>query len=357
MFGRPSLTFRTVRGERPPFCRAFAVPAVARSVKPRPWSSRASGKQGVLVAVVDREERGSLLRKADARAERRLEEGEAEAAVAAHDLSRRAHLGAEDRVDALELAEREDGRLDRERRGPGGSSVRPTSGERLAEAEARREPRERDAGRLRDERDGAGRAGVHLEDEELAPADRVLDVHEADDLQREPELRASPARISPSAARGTRRYGGRTAYESPEWMPACSMCCMTPAIDDVLAVAERVDVQLVRVLEEAVDEDRPVRERRERLAEDVAEGVLVVRRSASRARRGRSSGGRGAGSRASGPRACPRRRRARRPTAAPARSDLLRGARRSARGPRRGRWPRAASRGSARPRSRARARA
>ncbi len=27
-----------------------------------------------------------------------------------------------------------------------------------------------------------------------------------------------------------RRYGGSTQAESPEWTPASSMCCMTPAI-------------------------------------------------------------------------------------------------------------------------------
>ena len=47
--------------------------------------------------------------------------------------------------------------------------------------------------------------------------------------------------------------------------------------DDVLAVAERVHVELVGVLEEAVDEDRAVRERRKRLPEHEAERVLVVR--------------------------------------------------------------------------------
>ena len=54
------------------------------------------------------------------------------------------------------------------------------------------------------------------------------------------------------------RYGGSTHAESPEWMPASSMCCMTPPITTLLAVGDRVDVGLERILEEAVDEHRPV---------------------------------------------------------------------------------------------------
>ena len=87
--------------------------------------------------------------------------------------------------------------------------------------------------------------------------------------------------------------------------------------DDVLAVAEGVDVQLVGVLEEAVDEDRAVRERREGLSEDVLRARPRRTRCASRVRRARSSAGRGAGSRASGRRACLPRPCARRPTGAP----------------------------------------
>ena len=49
--------------------------------------------------------------------------------------------------------------------------------------------------------------------------------------------------------------GGSTQAESPEWIPASSTCCMMPPIQTSLAVAERVDVDLDRVLEEAVEED------------------------------------------------------------------------------------------------------
>ncbi len=58
--------------------------------------------------------------------------------------------------------------------------------------------------------------------------------------------------------RSAMRYGGSTQAESPEWMPASSMCCITPPITHARAVADRVDVGLERVLEEAVDQHRAV---------------------------------------------------------------------------------------------------
>ena len=53
--------------------------------------------------------------------------------------------------------------------------------------------------------------------------------------------------------------GGSAHAESPEWMPASSMCSMIAADVDLGAVAQRVDVDLDRVLEEAVDQHRVLR--------------------------------------------------------------------------------------------------
>ena len=50
--------------------------------------------------------------------------------------------------------------------------------------------------------------------------------------------------------------GGSTQAESPEWTPASSTCCMIPATCTLAAVGERVDVDLDRVLEEAVEQQR-----------------------------------------------------------------------------------------------------
>ena len=47
------------------------------------------------------------------------------------------------------------------------------------------------------------------------------------------------------------RYGGSTHAESPEWMPASSMCCITPPITTCSPSQMRVDVGLERILEEA----------------------------------------------------------------------------------------------------------
>ena len=46
--------------------------------------------------------------------------------------------------------------------------------------------------------------------------------------------------------------------ESPEWIPASSMCSMTAPMNTSRAVAHRVDVDLDRALEEPVDQDRVV---------------------------------------------------------------------------------------------------
>ena len=67
-----------------------------------------------LVAVLHRDADRALGRQARAGAELALQHRLAEGAARAHDLAGRAHLGAEDRVDAGELVEREDRFLDRE---------------------------------------------------------------------------------------------------------------------------------------------------------------------------------------------------------------------------------------------------
>ena len=55
-------------------------------------------------------------------------------------------------------------------------------------------------------------------------------------------------------------YGGSTQAESPEWIPASSMCSMIAPRTHVVPSQIAVDVHLDRVLEELVDEDRAVGE-------------------------------------------------------------------------------------------------
>ena len=101
-------------------------------------------------------------------------------------------------------------------------------------------------------RDGAR---VGLEDVEHVGAERVLDVEQAahaDARGRSPRWPRGSARISASPS----VIGGSAHDESPEWMPASSMCSITPPRKSSLAVVERVDVDLDRVVEEPVDQHR-----------------------------------------------------------------------------------------------------
>ena len=63
------------------------------------------------------------------------------------------------------------------------------------------------------------------------------------------------SRISSSSA-GVAVCGGSTAAESPEWMPASSMCCRMPQTTARSPSATQVEVELDGVLEEAVEQHR-----------------------------------------------------------------------------------------------------
>ena len=67
-----------------------------------------------------------------------------------------------------------------------------------------------------------------------------------------------PARRARGSRRASRRpseCGGSTQALSPEWIAGLLDVLHDPADPDVLAVAQRVDVDLDRVLQEAVEED------------------------------------------------------------------------------------------------------
>ena len=70
--------------------------------------------------------------------------------------------------------------------------------------------------------------------------------------------------------------GGSAQAESPEWMPASSMCSMTPPRYSSVAVVERVDVDLDGVVEEPVDEHRVVGVSRVALGDVRRRAWLVV---------------------------------------------------------------------------------
>ena len=115
----------------------------------------------------------------------RLGEGLAEGAADRHHLADALHVGGEASRGAGELLEGEAGDLgdhvvDRRLEGGRGSlgNVVLDLLERVADRELRRNLRDREPGRLRGQRRGAGDAGVHLDHHDLAAlgADRELDV-------------------------------------------------------------------------------------------------------------------------------------------------------------------------------------
>ena len=153
----------------------------------------------------------------EARRDHALVERARERVGDAHDLAGRAHLGAEDGVDARELREREDALLHRDvarharcrrRRARRASCPAITFAAIFASGPP---------GRLRDERHRARRARVHLEDVDVAALHRELHVHQADDAELEREharllldrRRRSRRRASAAAARSTSRRSGR----------------------------------------------------------------------------------------------------------------------------------------------------
>ena len=70
--------------------------------------------------------------------------------------------------------------------------------------------------------------------------------------------------------------GGRAHAESPEWMPASSMCSMTPARNKICAVVDRIDVDLDGIVEKPVDENRVLGAHLGGPADVVAQHVVVV---------------------------------------------------------------------------------
>ena len=182
------------------------VPSVARMRKPSSCRMReASRRTSFLSPSLTETKRVPVGGEGGAGAHLGFQEGAGEGAVPAHDLAGRAHLGAEQGVDAGEAVEGHHRLLDRE---PGhvgvGERHRVGEGEGvvgagalrvgLAEREGRQRLAGHDAGGdggdgavggLGDEGDGAGGAGVDLEHVDVAVLDGELDVHQADDAEGE----------------------------------------------------------------------------------------------------------------------------------------------------------------------------
>ena len=119
-----------------------------------------------------------------ARTDQALEQGVVEVGRDAQHLAGGLHLRAELGIDAVQLLKAEDGHLDRHIGGVGVQAGAVAHvGELLAQAAADSQIDHGHTGDLGNVRHSTGRAGVDLDDIDLAVGDRVLDVHQTGDVQ------------------------------------------------------------------------------------------------------------------------------------------------------------------------------
>ena len=195
----------------------------------------------------------------------RLGEGRREVGAGTHHLARGAHLGTEQRVGAGEACKRQHGLLDADHARRCLIDVEVLDA--LAERHTHRGIDERNTRGLGDERHRAARARVGLEHVDLAVADGVLDVDEADHAEGASELdRLAPdLGLDGRADRQRRDHAGRVAR-----MNAGLLDVLHDRTDqDIAAIGDGIDVDLDRVLNKAVDQ-------RGRTDVAVAQGGLVV---------------------------------------------------------------------------------
>ena len=134
--------------------------------------------------------------------------------------------------------------------------MKPDVGETRAKHDLRREARHLDVADLRHERHGARCTRVRLEHVDGVFGDRVLDVHEPDD----PELDRDLARV---LLDGRHVPVGDVDWRNDARRVARVHACILDVLHDggherVGAVGDGVGLALERVLQELVDEDRPV---------------------------------------------------------------------------------------------------
>ena len=204
-----------------------------------------------LVGVADGEEGGACGRKRPAGGSLRLGEGGRQVACAGHHLACRAHLGPEHGVRAGEAGKRQHRRLHAHLRGP--RRRQSELAQCLAGREAAGRLDEVDSDRLARERHRARRARVRLEHVDGRVGDRQLDVEQADDAERRPEALDDVLDLQRIRERERlrRQHAGRVAGMNPGFLDVLH----DGGDVDVRAVAERVDVDLDRVLDEPVEQD------------------------------------------------------------------------------------------------------
>ena len=257
----------------------FAVPWVATMLKPssakRCARSAMKGLSRSLALMKMRPDVGQHL----AGCGLGFGEGLAEVVGHAHDFAGGLHLGAENGVDAGELAPGEDGRLHVVTIASvevGGAL--DVFGEEFAELasghEASGDLGERYAGGLRDVGHGARGARVDFDDEDLIALDGVLNVHQADDFQGARQTEGVVANGGEHLRREVDRgqYAGGVAG-----VDAGLFDVLHDAADDhIFAVGESVNVDFGGRLEEVVDEDGALLGILDGFLHVAADGFVVV---------------------------------------------------------------------------------
>ena len=209
-----------------------------------------------LIGIGDRDEHGAVQRQRAAGGGLRLGERGREVARDPHHLPGGAHLRAEHRVGALEAIERQHRLLDRDvvaEAEPFPLARQVQRAERLAQHHAAGELRQRQADGLGDEWHGARGPGVGLQHVQLPVDDGVLHVQQPDHADGQRELARGGADLIEHLApqRVRRQHAGGVAGVHAGLLDVLH----DPPDPHLFPVAQRVDVQLDRVLQEAVEED------------------------------------------------------------------------------------------------------
>src|SRR5271166_69579 len=228
--------------------------------------------RGRFVSIPDADEAKSARRQYDARGGLRLCIGFAEGVPGPHDLARGLHFRPEDRIGLGKLDERKHRLFDRKVRRYALHGA-PLHCQGLARHYAGRDLGERHAGRLGDERHGARGARIDFEDIDDAASNRELDVHQADDVQRLGEFARLRAQLILDLLR--QAGWGQGAARIPGVDPRLLDMLHDAADQHVLPVTDRVDVDLDREVEKAVEQHRTVVRYLDRIDHVLAQIVFV----------------------------------------------------------------------------------
>lgn len=210
------------------------------------------GDGALFVGVFDGEEDGAFGGQGVSGGELGFGVGDADIVGDTHDFAGGEHFGAEEGIDAGEFEEGEDGLLDGDVVGDD-FVCKAELCEGFSGHDFRSEFGEGHADGFADEGDGSGGTGVDFEDEDIAVFDGVLDVDEAFDVQFEGESAGLVFDLFEEVGRegdGGQGAGGVAGVDAGFFD-----VFHDAADDDVLAVADGVDVEFDSVAEEFVDED------------------------------------------------------------------------------------------------------